>query len=59
MGVFKNFELNAEERQLAEIKYKQRLALRAEYWKKITNPARHATGEGGHLVNTHSTHIDT
>lgn len=52
MGVFKNFELNAEQRQLAEQKHKQRLSLRAEYWKKISNPARHASGEGGHLVNS-------
>lgn len=51
MGAFKNYDLSAADRQNIEIKHKQRLALRAEYWKKITNPARHATGEGGHLVN--------
>lgn len=51
MGVLKNFELNATERKYAEIKHQQRLVLRAEYWKKMTNPALQAKAEGGHLVN--------
>lgn len=29
----------------------RRSALRAEYWKQVTNPHRHGTGEGGHIVS--------
>lgn len=29
----------------------RRAALRAEYWKQVTNPHRHGTGEGGHIVS--------
>lgn len=51
MGKFQNFELNEAQRRLQEIKNKQRAELRAQYWKNVTNPARHATGEGGCVVN--------
>lgn len=53
MVEFKNYELDATGRKYAEIKHKQRLALRAEYWKKMSNPALQASAEGGHLVNIH------
>lgn len=29
----------------------RRAALRTEYWKQVTNPHRHGTGEGGHIVS--------
>uniref|UniRef100_A0A1B6D6E1 NADH dehydrogenase [ubiquinone] 1 beta subcomplex subunit 4 n=1 Tax=Clastoptera arizonana TaxID=38151 RepID=A0A1B6D6E1_9HEMI len=38
-------------KELFEKKQKQRAALRAEYWKQITNPHRHGTGEGGFLFD--------
>lgn len=37
-----------------EIKRKQRAALRAEYWKQITNPHAHGTGESGYLVRMYN-----
>lgn len=51
MGKFQNYELNAQERSLQEIRIKQRMELRQQYWKNITDPKRYASGEGGHLVN--------
>ncbi|XP_054272243.1 NADH dehydrogenase [ubiquinone] 1 beta subcomplex subunit 4 [Macrosteles quadrilineatus] len=39
-------------KELVEIKNKQRAATKAEYWKQMTNPFRHATGEGGYLFDT-------
>lgn len=51
MGKFGNFELNAEQRRLVEIKNQRRAELRAEYLKNIHDPHRHSKGEGGHLVN--------
>lgn len=50
MGKLGNFELNAEQRRLIEIKNKRREELRAQFLKEISNPHRHATGEGGALV---------
>lgn len=32
-------------------KAERRAALRAEYWKQVTNPHRHAAGEGGTIVS--------
>lgn len=37
------------------VKAKQRTALRAEYWKQITNP--HNYGDGGSLVRTFNVEI--
>lgn len=51
MGKFQNFELSAEQRAQQEIRNKQRLVLRQQYWKNITDPKAHASGEGGHLVS--------
>lgn len=50
MGKFQNFELSAEQRAQQEIRNKQRLALRQQYWKNITDPKAYKSGEGGHLV---------
>lgn len=47
----KSYDLSAEQRKLQELRYKRRVELRSLYWKEITNPHRHATGEGGSLVN--------
>lgn len=51
MGKFGNFELTAEQRRVQELKNQQRAALRAQFWKHMTDPKRHASGEGGHLVS--------
>lgn len=51
MGKLDNFELNAEQRRLLEIKNKRRAELRELFLKQISDPHRHAKGEGGHLVN--------
>lgn len=51
MGKFQNFELNEEERRLQMQKHQQRLALRAQFWKNMTDPNRHASNEGGTLVS--------
>lgn len=51
MGKLGNFELNAEQRRLLEIKNQRRAELRAQYLKQISDPHRQAIGEGGHLVN--------
>lgn len=40
----------AAERALLVAKAERKAALRAEYNKQITNPFRHATGEGGTVV---------
>lgn len=37
--------------QIAKEKAARRAQLRAEYWKQVTNPHRHASGEGGHIVS--------
>lgn len=50
MGIFQNFELSAEQRAQQEARNKQRLALRHQYWKNMTDPKAYASGEGGHLV---------
>lgn len=44
---------NAAENALLLNKHKRRLALREEYLKNISNPHRHATGEGGTVVRYH------
>lgn len=44
-------ELSAAEKEFLRRKHEQTLKLRAEYLKQISNPYRHATGEGGTLVN--------
>lgn len=59
MGKFQNFELSAEQRAQQEIRNKQRLALRQQYWKNITDPKSHASGEGGHLVRYYFYLVDT
>lgn len=51
MGKFQNFELSAEQRAQQEIRNKQRLSLRQQYWKNMTDPKSYASGEGGHLVS--------
>lgn len=50
MGKLGNFELNEEQRHLQNLRYQQRLELRQKFWKNVTDPHRHATGEGGVLV---------
>lgn len=50
MGKFQNYELNAEQRRLEMLKYQRRMELRAQFWKNMTDPNRHGSGEGGHLV---------
>lgn len=52
MGKFQNYELNAEQRRLELIKHNQRMELRAQFWKNMTNPNRHGAGEGGFMVCT-------
>lgn len=52
MGKFQNFELSAEQRRLQQLKHDQRLALRAQFWKNMTDPHRHGSGEGGALVSS-------
>lgn len=54
MGKFGNFELNEAQRKVLAEKNQRRNELRNLYWKNITDPHRHATGEGGHLVNRNS-----
>lgn len=51
MGKFQNYELNEEQRRLQTIKHQQRMDLRAQFWKNMTNPNRHGAGEGGFMVN--------
>lgn len=51
MGKFGNFELNEEQRRLQTLKHQQRMDLRAQFWKNMTNPNRHGAGEGGFLVS--------
>lgn len=51
MGKFQNFELNEEQRRIQLLKHQQRMDLRAQFWKNMTDPHRHGTGEGGHMVN--------
>lgn len=50
MGKFQNFELNEEQRRLQMQKHQQRIALRAQFWKNMTDPHRYASGEGGFMV---------
>lgn len=40
----------ATEAEILADRQKRTAALRAEFWKQVTNPYRHATGEGGHIV---------
>lgn len=51
MGKLGNYELNAEQRRLLELKNQRRAELRASFLKQISDPHRHALGEGGHVVN--------
>lgn len=51
MVKFGNFELSEAQRKILAEKNQRRNELRSLYWKNITDPHRHATGEGGHLVN--------
>lgn len=44
-------EISQGERELLLKKHERALKLRAEYLKQISNPYRHATGEGGTLVS--------
>lgn len=37
--------------EILKEKASRRAALRAEYWKQVTSPYRHGTGEGGHIVS--------
>ncbi|XP_066993385.1 NADH dehydrogenase [ubiquinone] 1 beta subcomplex subunit 4 [Anabrus simplex] len=46
------YDVSAAKRRLLEDKAKQRAILRQEYIKQITNPHRHATGEGGVIFDT-------
>lgn len=50
MGKLGNFELNAEQRRILELKNQRRAELRAYYLKQMHDPHRGAL-EGGHLVN--------
>lgn len=50
MGKFQNFELNEEQRQIQMLRHQRRLELRQKFWKNITDPHKHSTGEGGALV---------
>lgn len=45
----------ADEVKIALEKQKRRLALRQEFIKHTTDPHRHASGEGGTLVNKNIT----
>lgn len=51
MGKFQNLELNEEQRRLEMLKYQRRMDLRAQFWKNMTDPNRHGSGEGGVLVS--------
>ena len=46
-----NFVQSEAERKILLEKQKIRAALRADYLKQISNPHRHATGEGGSVVS--------
>lgn len=50
MGKLGNFDLNEQQRKLELQKYERRMALRAQFWKDMTNPNRHGSGEGGFMV---------
>lgn len=43
--------VEATPEQIAAEKVALRAKLRAEYWKQVTNPHLHGTGEGGHIVS--------
>lgn len=58
MGKLGNFELNADERRLQGLRHQQRLELRQKFWKNVTDPKRHASGEGGFLVNIFELQFD-
>ena len=47
----KQYDVSPEFRKLFERKQKQRMEYRNYFLKNITNPYRHATGEGGHVVS--------
>lgn len=47
----KQFDVSPAEQRLFQEKQQQRAALRAEYLKKIYDPHRHATGQGGYVVS--------
>ncbi|XP_011179371.1 uncharacterized protein LOC105210248 [Zeugodacus cucurbitae] len=44
-------ELSSTEKEFLRRKHEQTTKLRAEYLKQISNPHRHATGEGGTLFD--------
>lgn len=43
--------------EILKEKQAKRAALRTQFWKEVTNPHRHATGEGGHIVSVHSVSV--
>lgn len=45
-----NYDLSSRQKEILLEKQKKCVDLRAEYQKQVTNPFRHATGEGGALV---------
>lgn len=47
-------ELSTAEKDFLRRKHEQTSKLRAEYLKQISNPYKHATGEGGTVVNIHT-----
>lgn len=51
MGKFQNYELNEEQRRIELAKYNRRMELRAQFWRNMTDPNRHGSGEGGALVS--------
>lgn len=51
MGKFQNYELNEEQRRIELQKHQRRMDLRAQFWKNMTDPNRHGSGEGGALVS--------
>lgn len=57
MGKFQNFDKDAEQRRIMQLQHDRRMALRAQFWKNMTDPNRHGTGEGGFLVSNFVVHI--
>ncbi|XP_063241723.1 uncharacterized protein LOC134541910 [Bacillus rossius redtenbacheri] len=46
------FGISRNERRVIEAAAQRRAALRQEYWKLISDPHRHATGQGGTVFDT-------
>lgn len=46
------YDITAEARRVLEEKAKRRLVLREEFLRKVSDPHRHGTGEGGTVVST-------